>query len=194
MTGFLRRPQMKADPITSEEYWYEKETGRNFDGGSLRSAGGLQWHAVPFRRALCRAAGICGTDRDTGESCESGCAAGGGTGPAGDCGCEWQDAEDGPSGGQCRLSIDCGANGIYGIDIRWDDSRWRFTGTYDEIWEGIDYIGARYSEQTLDGGEIQSTAVLEEETGMLYLDEGGVLQWEDTFEHMGENMKFGRVS
>lgn len=48
---------------------------------------------------------------------------------------EWQDAEDGPSGGQCRLSIDCGANGIYGIDIRWDDSRWRFTGTYDEIWE-----------------------------------------------------------
>lgn len=107
---------------------------------------------------------------------------------------EWQDAEDGPSGGQCRLSIDCGANGIYGIDIRWDDSRWRFTGTYDEIWEGIDYIGARYSEQTLDGGEVQSTAVLEEETGMLYLDEGGVLQWEDTFEHMGENMKFGRVS
>ncbi len=28
---------------------------------------------------------------------------------------EWQDAEDGPSGGQCRLSIDCGANGIYGM-------------------------------------------------------------------------------
>ena len=68
--------------------------------------------------------------------------------------------------------------------------RWR-DGTYDEAWEGIDYIGTHYREDTADG-ERRTSTVLEEETGLLYLDGDGALLWEDTFEHMGDGLRFTR--
>ena len=36
------------------------------------------------------------------------------------------------------------------------------------------------------------STVLEEETGLLYLDEDGALLWEDTYEHMGDELRFLR--
>lgn len=95
----------------------------------------------------------------------------------------WRDAEDGASGGQCAMAIACEDGVHYTIDITWADDRWQYTGTYDGIWDGIDYIGARYA------GE---EAALEEATGLVYFDEDGVLLWEDTFEHRGDGLKFRR--
>lgn len=109
----------------------------------------------------------------------------------------WRDAEDGASGGQCRMQIAC-ADGVYTIDINWsggtgENTHWQYTGTYDETWEGIDYIGTRYKETTQADGTVEQTAELEEATGLLYL-EDGVLLWEDTFEHTGDGMKFQKES
>ena len=107
----------------------------------------------------------------------------------------WRDAEDGASGGQCWMQIAC-TDAIYTIDIHWsggtkENTHWHYTGTYDETWEGIDYIGTRYRETTQADGTVERTAELEEATGLLYL-EDGVLLWEDTFEHTGDGMKFQR--
>lgn len=108
----------------------------------------------------------------------------------------WRDAKDGTSGGRCFLEIACEDGENYEIDIWWGNSaaettHWQYTGTYDEIWEGIDYIGTRYTETTQADGTVEQTAGLEEATGLLYL-EDGVLLWEDTFEHKGDGMKFQR--
>ena len=107
----------------------------------------------------------------------------------------WRDGARGTSGGRCFMEIAC-ADGVYTIDIWWgssaaETSHWQYTGTYDDIWEGIDYIGTRYTETTQADGTVEQIAVLEEATGLLYL-EDGVLLWEDTFEHTGEGMKFQR--
>ena len=108
----------------------------------------------------------------------------------------WRDDARGTSGGRCFLEIACEDGENYQIDIWWGNSaaettHWQYTGTYDEVWEGIDYIGTRYTETTQADGTVEQIAVLEEATGLLYL-EDGVLLWEDTFEHTGEGMKFQR--
>ena len=96
------------------------------------------------------------------------------------------------------MEIACEDGENYSIDIWWgssaaETSHWQYTGTYDETWEGIDYIGTRYRETTQADGTVEQTAELEEATGLLYL-EDGVLLWEDTFEHTGDGMKFQRGS
>lgn len=106
----------------------------------------------------------------------------------------WRDGAG--EAGQCGMTVSKDGDGVYSIEIRWDreDSSaelWQFTGTYDEAWEGIDYIGTHYREEVSDG-ERQTAAVLEEETGLIYLDEDGALLWEDTFEHMGDGLRFTR--
>lgn len=108
----------------------------------------------------------------------------------------WRDAEDGASGGQCRMEI-AFVEERYAIDIYWDggageNTHWQFTGVYDEIWEGIDYIGTRYEETTLEDGTVERNAVLEDATGLVYLDEDGAALWEDTFEHKGDGLRFLR--
>ena len=89
------------------------------------------------------------------------------------------------------MTIACEDGVHYTIGITWAEDRWAYTGTYDEDWEGIDYIGTRYRETTQADGTVEQTAELEEATGLLYL-EDGVLLWEDTFEHTGDGMKFQR--
>ena len=110
----------------------------------------------------------------------------------------WRDDARGTSGGRCFMEIACEDGENYSIDIWWgssaaETSHWQYTGTYDETWEGIDYIGTRYRETTQADGTVERTAELEEATGLLYL-EDGVLLWEDTFEHRGDGMKFQRGS
>lgn len=106
----------------------------------------------------------------------------------------WRDDARGTSGGRCFMEIACEDGVNYNIDIWWGSSaaettHWQYTGTYDEIWEGIDYIGTRYRETTQADGTVEKVAELEEATGLLYLEDGALL-WEDTFEHTGEGMKF----
>ena len=106
----------------------------------------------------------------------------------------WRDDARGTSGGRCFMEISCEDGVNYSIDIWWGSSaaettHWQYTGTYDEIWEGIDYIGTRYRETTQADGTVEKVAELEEATGLLYLEDGALL-WEDTFEHTGEGMKF----
>lgn len=110
----------------------------------------------------------------------------------------WRDAEDGASGGQCRMQIAC-ADGVYTIDINWsggtgENTHWQYTGTYDDIWKGIDYIGTRYEEVIQEDGTVEQSIGLEEATGLIYLDEDGTMLWEDTFEHRGDGMKFQKES
>ena len=110
----------------------------------------------------------------------------------------WRDAEDGASGGQCRMQIAC-ADGVYTIDINWsggtgENTHWQYTGTYDDIWKGIDYIGTRYEEVIQEDGTVEQSIGLEEATGLIYLDEDGTMLWEDTFEHRGDSMKFQKES
>ena len=106
----------------------------------------------------------------------------------------WRDGAG--EAGQCGMTISKDGEGVYSIEIRWDREDgsaelWQFTGTYDETWEGIDYIGTHYREDAADG-ERRTSTVLEEETGLLYLDGDGALLWEDTFEHMGDGLRFTR--
>ncbi len=106
----------------------------------------------------------------------------------------WRDDPRGTSGGRCFMEIACEDGVNYSIDVWWGSSaaettHWQYTGVYDEIWEGIDYIGTRYRETTQADGTVEKVAELEEATGLLYLEDGALL-WEDTFEHTGEGMKF----
>lgn len=106
----------------------------------------------------------------------------------------WRDDAQGTSGGRCYMEIACEDGKNYNIDIWWGNSaaettHWQYTGTYDETWEGIDYIGTRYTETTQADGTVDKVVELEEATGLLYLQDG-VLLWEDTFEHTGDGMKF----
>lgn len=110
----------------------------------------------------------------------------------------WRDDARGTSGGRCFMEIACEDGENYSINVWWGNSaaettHWQYTGTYDETWEGIDYIGTRYKETTQADGTVEQTAELEEATGLLYL-EDGVLLWEDTFEHTGDGMKFQKES
>ena len=115
----------------------------------------------------------------------------------------WRDGAG--EAGQCGMTISKDGEGVYSIEIRWDREDgsaelWQFTGTYDEApgtmipWASFstsDYIGTHYREDTADG-ERRTSTVLEEETGLLYLDGDGALLWEDTFEHMGDGLRFTR--
>ena len=105
----------------------------------------------------------------------------------------WVDEE----GGGCQVEITGALDTGYTIQILWDRGggvcdRWEFTGSYDELWQGIDYLGSHYADCTAEDGTVTVSTVLEEETGLLYLDEDGALLWEDTYEHMGDELRFLR--
>lgn len=107
----------------------------------------------------------------------------------------WTDEE----GGGCRVGITGALDTGYTIQILWDRGggvcdRWEFTGCYDELWQGIDYLGSHYTDYTAEEGAITVSTVLEEEAGLLYLDEDGALLWEDTYEHMGDELRFLRAA
>ena len=75
----------------------------------------------------------------------------------------WRDDARGTSGGRCFMEIACEDGENYSIDIWWgssaaETSHWQYTGTYDETWEGIDYIGTRYRETTQADGTVEQTA------------------------------------
>ncbi|MCI9586390.1 MAG: hypothetical protein HFF60_00355 [Oscillospiraceae bacterium] len=105
----------------------------------------------------------------------------------------WVDEE----GGGCQVEITGTLDTGYTIQILWNRGggvcdRWEFTGSYDELWQGIDYFGSHYTDCTAEDGTVTVSAVLEEETGLLYLDKDGALLWEDTYEHMGDEFRFLR--
>lgn len=107
----------------------------------------------------------------------------------------WRD----PKAPECRMEIGLGDDGVYSIEVTRTDSPqestvWLLTGTYDEIWEGIDYIGAKYTETADAGGAVQRTMVpdREEITGLIFFRDGGPLQWEEIFDHAGDNLMFER--
>lgn len=105
----------------------------------------------------------------------------------------WVDEE----GGGCQVEITGTLDTGYTIQILWNRGggvcdRWEFTGSYDELWQGIDYFGSHYTDCTAEDGTVTVSTVLEEETGLLYLDEDGALLWEDTYEHMGDELRFLR--
>lgn len=98
---------------------------------------------------------------------------------------------------QCYIDIKCGDDGSYAIEaIRSGDSQetavWVLTGTYDEIWEGIDYIGAKYEEVTDENGNVERVPVPEREevTGLIFFKRDGVLNWEEIFDHAGDGLDF----
>ncbi len=105
----------------------------------------------------------------------------------------WVDEE----GSGCQVEITGTLDTGYTIQILWNRGggvcdRWEFTGSYDELWQGIDYFGSHYTDCTAEDGTVTVSAVLEEETGLLYLDKDGALLWEDTYEHMGDELRFLR--
>lgn len=104
----------------------------------------------------------------------------------------WQD----PDAPQCRIDVRRGEDGGCLIDITWtsgaDTSLWHLTGAYDEIWEGVSYLGTRQDEHPGENGGVESTLVHEEATGLLYFEDSGALIWLDDFDHMGENLSFVR--
>lgn len=103
----------------------------------------------------------------------------------------WQD----PDAPQCQMSVSREENGCR-IDIIFtsgaDRAIWQLAGSYDEIWEGVAYLGTRWDEHTLENGEVERTLVREEATGLLYFDGGETLLWLDDFDHTGENLAFVR--
>ena len=86
----------------------------------------------------------------------------------------WQD----PDAPQCRIAISRNENGGCGMEVSWDNgggenSLWRLAGTYDEIWNGVAYLGTRHDERALEEGGVERVPVHGEATGLLYLQEGG---------------------
>ena len=85
----------------------------------------------------------------------------------------------------------------YIIEINWNRSSrestvWQLTGAYDETWEGIAYIGAKYEDITAENGTVERKPVLEREeiTGLIYFEDNGTLYWIDDFDHTGDNLSF----
>lgn len=98
---------------------------------------------------------------------------------------------------QCDMDIKRGDEGNYTIEIikRRDPQEaavWVLTGTYDEIWEGIDYIGAKYEEITGENGNAERVPVPEREevTGLIFFKNDGILNWEEIFDHAGDDLDF----
>lgn len=101
------------------------------------------------------------------------------------------------SNGRCRMEIDCEDGVNYGIYIRWGCSSatsryWVYTGTYDEAQGGIAYTGYSFYGETQFDGSIKKSEERENLEGLIRL-EDGVLYWEDTVDHAGEEMGFNRI-
>lgn len=98
---------------------------------------------------------------------------------------------------QYRIHISSGDGERYAIEILRSDSGrtvWRLTGTYDEIWEGIAYIGSKYEDVPAGEGTDGRTPApdREEITGLLYLEDDGALYWLDDFDHAGDGLCFAK--
>ena len=96
---------------------------------------------------------------------------------------------------QCYMDIARGDG--YTLEIVWSgasrgDIIWQAVGSYDEIWGGVAYTGAKYEDVVKEDGAIDRIPVPEREevTGMVYLEDDGTLRWIDDFDHMGDDMRF----
>lgn len=105
----------------------------------------------------------------------------------------WQAAET----PQYYMDIAGGDGDSYTIEITWSGASrgnvvWQATGSYDETWEGVAYVGAKYEDVVKEDGTIDRIPVPEREevTGMIYLEEDGTLHWIDDFDHAGDDMSF----
>lgn len=101
------------------------------------------------------------------------------------------------AGGGCQVEITGTLDTGYTIQILWAQEdgvcdRWTLTGSYDDIWQGIDYLGSHCADRTAGDGTVETETILAEETGLLYLDGEGSLLWEDTYEHLGDDLRFTR--
>ena len=98
---------------------------------------------------------------------------------------------------QCYMDIARGDG--YTLEIVWSgasrgDIIWQAVGSYDEIWGGVAYTGAKYEDVVKEDGTIDRIPVPEREevTGMVYLEADGTLRWIDDFDHMGDDMRFAK--
>lgn len=98
---------------------------------------------------------------------------------------------------QYYMKISRGGEDSYTIEINWSRSSqentvWQLTGAYDETWEGIAYIGAKYEDITTENGTVERKPVLEREeiTGLIYFEDDGTLHWIDDFDHTGDDLSF----
>ena len=96
---------------------------------------------------------------------------------------------------QCYMDIARGDG--YTLEIVWSgasrgDIIWQAVGSYDEIWGGVAYTGAKYEDVVKEDGTIDRIPVPEREevTGLVYLEDDGTLRWIDDFDHMGDDMRF----
>ena len=101
----------------------------------------------------------------------------------------WED----PDAPEYRMEIGAGDEGGYAIEIRrsrgaQETDVWQLTGTYDEIWDGIAYTGARYTESA--DGERTPVPDREEISGLIYFEDDGALCWIDDFDHAGADLAF----
>lgn len=106
----------------------------------------------------------------------------------------WQAVED----SECYMDI-AKEEDSYTLEIvKAGDSQgntvWQAAGSYDEIWGGVAYTGAKYEEVVKDDGTVDRVPVPEREevTGMVYLEEDGTLHWVDDFDHAGDDISFER--
>lgn len=101
----------------------------------------------------------------------------------------WQD----PDTPQCRMEVTGGCGDGYAIEIVWsrepgESEVWQLTGTYDDIWEGVAYVGAKYTE---DASAARTPVPDREEiTGFLSFADDGALSWIDDFDHAGDGLAF----
>lgn len=107
----------------------------------------------------------------------------------------WQAAEN----PQYYMDISGGGEDGYTIEITFaDDTKgntvWQVSGAYDEIWEGVAYTGAKYEDTVNADGTVTRTPVLEREeiSGMVFIEDGGILRWIDDFDHAGDDLSFER--
>ena len=80
----------------------------------------------------------------------------------------------------------------YTIEIAGNDAAWEASGEYDEVWQGIAYVGTKYMETTNSGGAAERRPVpdREEVSGFIYIEEDGTLVWVDDFDHAGDDLHF----
>lgn len=109
----------------------------------------------------------------------------------------WQAVEN----PQYYMDIAGGDGDSYALEITWagasrGDIVWQAAGSYDEIWGGVAYTGAKYEDVAKEDGTIDRIPVPEREevTGMVYLEDDGTLRWIDDFDHMGDNLSFEKES
>ena len=106
----------------------------------------------------------------------------------------WQD----PEAPGCLIEIGCADGVNYEINITWGsgaqegDAIWEAAGVYDDIWEGVYYLGTRHDVHVSGDGTPERTLVHEEATGLLYFEDDGALVWLDDFDHMGDGLRFSK--